>query len=107
MAYISDADIVKMVSQYCGITQNVIDDIRKAECLITEKLLKSGNQISYGSLGKFRLKEHSPQEARDMKLPSTGEIKHLEAKPAYQSPDFLFARKLKAEIREKTEDNLI
>lgn len=107
MAYINDADFIRMLSKYTHIKQSVLKEIRDAECLITKRLLEEGNQISFGDLGKFRLRDMAEQKERAWKNPHTNEIVTIESKPPYQKPMFQFSIPFKAKIREKTENNLL
>ena len=107
MAYINDADFIRMLSKYTHIKQSVLKEIRDAECLITKRLLEEGNQISFGDLGKFRLIDMAEQKEKTWKNPHTNEIVTIESKPPYQKPMFQFSIPFKAKIREKTENNLL
>ena len=101
MAYINDADFIRMLSKYTHIKQSVLKEIRDAECLITKRLLEGGNQISFGDLGKFRLRDMAEQKERTWKNPHTNEIVTIESKPPYQKPMFQFSIPFKAKIRER------
>ena len=100
MARAGYSDVISMVADYTGYSQDVVKEILDGYANIVWKLLVNGIVSRIPPLGEWSLKDYNAQPPREFNNPYNGEIVMLDEQPAHQRPKFKFAKKLRQEIKE-------
>ncbi len=98
-------EIVKLVSQISGVTQEKSEAVLDAYFEAIYASLTKGKGVNLIGVGKIEPKYMEPKPDRDVYVPLTGETVHKEAEPAcyrvkFKPSDILLSR-LKADSLEK------
>lgn len=100
-------DVIKIVADMTGNTLKVVDDVILAYQEVLRDNIVSGNNVSLGQLGTFKITKRKAEEERvgGMNM-FTGKLMVIPAHGEYNKVIFKVSKPIRDELRHNTENNL-